>query len=121
MSNKFNKFFVANLKRTYQMVAPAIKEKQKLQKEVEEAQARIAELDEQIRVLDGSIKEATGGYGVEDLIVREVIDTGKTDKDGRPIRITKFNLRYPETVVPLTEESSAPMENETTEHFEPIS
>jgi hypothetical protein len=102
---KFNKFFVANLKRTYQMVAPAIKEKQKLQKEVEEASARIAKLDEQISVLDGSIKEATGGYGVEDLIVREVIDTGKTDKEGHPIKITKLNLRYPETIVPPTEGS----------------
>jgi hypothetical protein len=99
---KFNKFFIANLKRTYQIVAPAVKEKQKLQDIVEEATARIAELDAKISVLDSPIKRETGGYGVEDLIVREVIDTGKTDKDGHPIKITKLNLRYPETIVPPT-------------------
>jgi hypothetical protein len=114
---KFNKFFVANLKRTYQMVAPAISEKQKLQKKVEEASTRIAELDAKISVLDSSIKRETGGYGVEDLIVREVIDTGKTDKDGHTIKITKLNLRYPDTVVPPTEAQTIV---ETSEPVDPI-
>ena len=130
---KFNKFFVANLKRTYQIVAPAVKEKQKLQDIVEEAMARIAELDAKISVLDSPIKRETGGYGVEDLIVREVIDTGKTDKDGHPIKITKLNLKYPETIVPPTEgsmvdevifqdnvEEPAVAEETQTEPFRPI-
>lgn len=117
MSNtekKFDKFFVANLKRTAQMVSPAVKEKGKLLKSIEEEKARIAELDAQINALDGHIKEATGGYGVENLIVRNVINTGKTDKDGKPIKITKWELRYPETIVPPTEEEQPTEEVEET-------
>lgn len=110
---KFDKFFVANLRRTFQIVAPAVKEKQKLQAEVEAAQARIAELDAKISVLDEPIKRDTGGYGVEDLIIREVVDTGKVDKDGKAIKVTKLNLRYPETIVPPTEEQ--PVGGETTQ------
>lgn len=122
MSNtekKFDKFFVANLKRTAQMVSPAVREKQKLQKSIEEEQARIAELDAQINALDGHIKEVTGGYGVEDLIIRNVINTGKTDKDGKPIKITKWELRYPETIVPPTEVEQPTEEAEETTQ-EPI-
>lgn len=106
---KFDKFFVANLRRTYQIVAPAVKEKQKLQKEVQEACDRIEELEAKISVLDAPIKRDTGGYGVEDLIIREVIDTGKVDKEGKPVKITKLTLRYPETIVPPINEEEQPV------------
>ena len=122
MSNtekKFDKFFVANLKRTAQMVSPAVKEKGKLLKSIEEEKARIAELDAQINALDGHIKEVTGGYGVEDLIIRNVINTGKVDKDGKPIKITKWELRYPETIVPPTEVEQPTEEVEETSQ-EPV-
>lgn len=101
---KFDKFFVANLKRTAQMVSPMVKEKQKLMAEVNAKNMRIAALDAQIESLDGHVRRETG-YGVEDLIVREVVNTGKVDKEGRPIKMTKWNLRYPETIVPPTEEA----------------
>jgi len=111
-NKKFGKFFVANLKRTAQNVSPMIREKQKLQAEVEEKQARIATLEAQIESLDGHIRRECG-YGVEDLVVREVINTGKVDKDGKPIKVTKWNLKYPETIVPPTEEQ--PVGGETTQ------
>jgi len=118
---KFDKFFVANLKRTAQMVSPAVKEKQKLQENIAKEQARIAELDAQINALDGHIKEATGGYGVEDLIVRNFINTGKTDKEGKPIKVTKWELRYPETIVPPAENEEQPTEEvEETTIQEPV-
>lgn len=121
---KFDKFFVANLRRTFQIVAPAVKEKQKLQAEVEAKQARIAELEAKISVLDEPIKRDTGGYGVEDLIVREVVDAG-TDKNGKTIKVTKLNLRYPETIVPPTSEEqpvgeAQPEETPTQEPERPI-
>lgn len=100
---KYDKFFVANLKRTAQMVGPMVREKQKLQAEVNAKNMRIASLDAQIESLDGHIRRETG-YGVEDLIVREVVATGKFDKDGKPVKVTKWNLRYPETIVPPTRE-----------------
>ena len=85
------------------MVSPMAREKQKLQAEVNTKNARIAVLDGQIESLDGHIRRECG-YGVEDLIVRHVVDTGKTDKEGKPVKVTKWDLKYPETIVPPTEE-----------------
>lgn len=112
MEKKFSKFFIANLKRTAQNVSPLVREKQKLEKEVEEKQARIATLEAQIGSLDGHIRQECG-YGVEDLVVREVVNTGKVDKDGKPIKVTKWTLKYPETIVPPTEEQ--PVGGDTTQ------
>lgn len=97
---KFSKFFIANLKRTAQNVSPMIRRKQQLQKEVAEALAEIEGLEKSIKALDGYIREETGGFGVEDLIERKVIDTGKVDKNGNAVKQTKWDLRYPETIVP---------------------
>lgn len=122
MEKKFDKFFIANVRRTYQIISPAIKEKQKLQKEVAEKQKRIGELDQKIEVFDAPIKEATGGYGVESLIQKVVIDTGKVTSDGKPVKITKLNLRYPETIIPPTEgtvDSEDPKEDSDIKKSEP--
>lgn len=108
---KFDKFFVANLRRTAQMVSPMVREKQKLQADIAEKQARVAVLNSQIESLDSHVRQECG-YGVEDLIVRNVIDTGKVDKEGRPIKVTKWELRYPETIVPVEEPTCEGTEEE---------
>lgn len=108
---KFDKFFVANLRRTAQMVSPMVREKQKLQADIAEKQARVAVLNSQIESLDSHVRQECG-YGVEDLIVRNVIDTGKVDKEGRPIKVTKWELRYPETIVPVEESTCVDIEEE---------
>ena len=106
MSNtekKFDKFFVANLKRTAQMVSPMVREKVKLLAEIEEKQNRVATLDAQIESLDSHIRQECG-YGVEQLITRKVVDTGKVGKDGKPVKVTKWELNFPETIVPPQEQ-----------------
>ena len=106
MSNtekKFDKFFVANLKRTAQMVSPMVREKVKLLADIEEKQNRVATLDAQIESLDSHIRQECG-YGVEQLITRKVVDTGKVDKDGKPVKVTKWELNFPETIVPPQEQ-----------------
>ena len=113
---KFDKFFVANLKRTAQMVSPMVREKQKLQAEVNAKNERISILEGQIESLDGHIRRECG-FGVEDLIVRHVVETGKFDKDGKPIKVTKWELKYPETIVPPTD-CTEPGMPETTEETE---
>jgi hypothetical protein len=58
----------------------------------------------------------TGGYTTSELLDRQVVDTGKVDKDGRPIKVTNYVLKYPETIVPPTEEvepTAAPEEAES--------
>ena len=106
MSNtekKFDKFFVANLKRTAQMVSPMVREKVKLLADIEEKQNRVATLDAQIESLDSHIRQECG-YGVEQLITRRVVDTGKVDKEGKPVKVTKWELNFPETIVPPQEQ-----------------
>lgn len=100
MKKEFSKFFIASLKRTAMNVSALVREKQKLMEKVEEANERLAVLQKQIDSYDAPIKEATGGFGVEDLVVRTVEVTDKVDKDGKPIKVTKWNLKYPETIVP---------------------
>lgn len=106
MKKEFSKFFVASLKRTAQNVSPLVRRKQKLQAEIAEREEELKSIQVQLDSYEAPIKEATGGYGTEDLIVRVVEITDKLDKDGKPIKQTKWNLRYPETIVPVAEEET---------------
>lgn len=96
---EFNRNFIASMKRIARNVAPLVREKEKLQREIAANEKRISEIDEDIAGNEVSIRRTTG-YGVMDLVKREVVDTGKVDKNGKPIKDTQFNLIYPETVVP---------------------
>lgn len=118
---EFSKFFIASLKRTAQNVSPLVRKKQKLQAEIAEREEELKSIQVQIDAYEAPIKEVTGGYGVEDLVVRTVEVTDKTDKDGKPVKITKWNLRYPETIVPVEEAvAETPVEVvETTDTAEP--
>lgn len=99
---KFSKFFVASLKRTAQNVYPLVRQRNKLQKQIEEAQEELNSINVQLEAYQTPIKEQTGGYTTDDLISREVIDTGKTDKNGKPVKQTVYKLIYPDTIVPNT-------------------
>ena len=97
---EFSKFFTASLKRTAQNVYPLVRRKHKLLDEIADRQAELESIEQQIAGYQIPIKEATGGFTTEDLVKREVIDTGKVDKDGRLIKQTVYSLKYPETIVP---------------------
>ena len=43
----------------------------------------------------------TGGYTTEQLVDKVVDTTSSVDKDGNPVKITKYVLKYPDTVVPV--------------------
>lgn len=101
MANKtFNKFLAASIKRTAQNVSPLVRRKQKLQAEIAEREKELESIQIQLDTYEAPIKEATGGYTTEDLVTRIVEDTGKVDKDGKPIKQTRWALKYPETLVP---------------------
>lgn len=116
MKKEFSKFFVASLKRTAMNVSPLVRRKQKLQAEIAEREEELKSIQVQLDTYEAPIKEATGGYGTEDLVIRTVEVTDKVDKDGKPIKVTKWNLRYPETIVPVEETTE---EAEATEATEP--
>lgn len=116
MKKEFSKFFVASLKRTAQNVSPLVRRKQKLQAEIAEREEELKSIQVQLDTYEAPIKEATGGYGTEDLVVRTVEVTDKVDKDGKPIKVTKWNLKYPETIVPVEETAElAKLDDEETE------
>lgn len=110
MTKEFSKFFIANLKRTAQIVNPLVKKKEKLQKAIAEKQAELAEVEADIAEYQGPIMRATGGYTTEDLITRTVVES--TDKEGKVIKQTRYELTYPETVIPPAEEGPLAEEKE---------
>lgn len=113
MKKEFSKFFVASLKRTAMNVSPLVRRKQKLQSEIVEKEEELKAIQVQLDSYEAPIKEVTGGYGIEDLVVRTVEITDKLDKDGKPVKQTKWNLKYPETIVPPVEESTEEVVEET--------
>ncbi len=100
---KFGRMAVSQIKNTAKSCYLLTREKEKLEKEIAEKQARLAVVKEQYDEYQAPIKRMTGGYTTEDLLDRQVTDTGKVDKDGRPIKVTNYVLKYPETVVPPVE------------------
>lgn len=96
---EFNRTFITSMKNIAKGAHASIKERGKLEREIAERQARIAEINSDIEDMEAIVRRKTG-YGVMDLVKREVIDTGKVDKNGRPIKDVQYNLIYPETVVP---------------------
>lgn len=102
---KFNKMAVSQIKNTAKSCYFLSKEREKLEKEIAEKQARLEEVNAQYDEYQAPIKRMTGGYTTNQLLDRQVVDTGKVDKDGRPIKVTNYVLKYPDTIVPPTQET----------------
>lgn len=103
---EFSKFFIASLKRTAQNVQPLVRRKTKLLAQIEEMRDELCSLQAQIDGYQIPIKEVTGGYTTEDLVKRVVTETAKLDKDGKPIKMTQYVLKYPDTIIPMEEKAS---------------
>ena len=54
----------------------------------------------------------------EDLVEKVIETTGAVDKNGKPVKVTKYVLKYPETVIPPVENSA---ENVTTSEVDTTS
>lgn len=100
---RFSKFEIATIKRTAQNVNPMVSKKEKIMKQIDILQEEYKRLDTMQEQYEASIKTMTGGYGTEDL-VKKVIEATSVDRNGKPIKVTKYVLKYPETVVPVIEE-----------------
>lgn len=97
---KFTKFEIATIKRTAQNVNPMVTKKAKIAKDILALKEEWDRLDTMQSQYEESIKTMTGGYTTEDLVVKVVESTNSVDKNGNPIKITKYVLRYPDTVIP---------------------
>lgn len=109
---KFTKFEVAAMKRTAANVDQFVRRRNTLMAKKNEIDAELETINASIEAADAPTRTMTGGYGSEQLFTKEVTDTGKVDKNGTPIKTTKFVPKYPETIIPI-EEVAYRMEEET--------
>ena len=97
---KFTKFEIATIKRTAQSVNPMVSKKKKIIAQIDALQAEYNTLAQMQEQYEASIRTMTGGYSTEDLVEKVTETTNSIDKNGNPVKITKFVLKYPDTVVP---------------------
>lgn len=103
-TRKFSKFEIATIKRTAQSVNPMVSKKAKLKEQIDALQAEYDQLNTMQEQYEASIKTMTGGYGTEDLVDKVIETTSAVDKNGKPIKVTKYVLKYPGTVIPVAAE-----------------
>lgn len=84
---------MATIKRVAQNVNPLVIKKNKIAAKMEELKAEYDSLNEEIEGHEMGIKALTGGFISEDLVVKKVEDTGKVDKNGASIKVTKYEPR----------------------------
>ena len=107
---EFSKFQIAQLKRTAQNVEQSVKRKNRLEKQIIELSQAYKQAKEEIDAWQAPIKAVFHGHTTEELVESVTTDTGKLDKNGKPIKVTKFVLKYPETIIPIENVESAPVE-----------
>ena len=105
---------MAMIKRIAMNVNPLVVKKNKLISKINELTVEIAEINDAIEGNEMGIKTITGGLSSEVLITKTVTDSGKVDKNGNPIKVTKYEpnpnrLQWNEekkvyNLIPLSEE-----------------
>lgn len=95
---------MATIKRVAQNVNPLVVKKNKIAAKIDELNAEYNALAEEIEGHEMGIKALTSGLTSEDLVVKKVEDTGKVDKEGKPIKVTKYEPKA--GVVVLNEEAN---------------
>lgn len=81
---------MASIKRVAQNVNPLVVKKNKIAAKISELNEEYNAISEEIEGHEMGVKALTGGLMSEDLITKRVEDTGKTDKDGKPIKVIKY-------------------------------
>ena len=81
---------MAMIKRIAMNVNPLVIKKNKLISKINELTVEIAEINDAIEGNEMGIKTITGGLSSETLITKTVTDSGKVDKNGNPIKVTKY-------------------------------
>ena len=113
---------MAMIKRIAMNVNPLVVKKNKLISKINDLTVEIAEINDAIEGNEMGIKTITGGLSSEVLITKTVTDSGKVDKNGNPIKVTKYEpnpnrLQWNEekkvyNLIPLSEEKYT-VENES--------
>lgn len=115
----FTKIEISVIKSTAKNVAPFVAKKAKVDVQIAEVKEKMKELLEKklqkleaekagyqsiIDSMNQAVKQITGGYTTEDLIVITKEGTSQMSDNGKEIMKTCYNLKYPETVIPVESE-----------------
>lgn len=109
---------IASIKRVAQNVDADLSKYNKLYAEIQERQTEMGYIKERIDLYEAPVKRITGGYTSSDLFEKVVIEATNEDgtpkydkKTGKLVKVTKYVLRYPDTVYPPEPENEdAPVE-----------
>ena len=85
---------MAMIKRIAMNVNPLVVKKNKLISKINDLTVEIAEINDAIEGNEMGIKTITGGLSSEVLITKTVTDSGKVDKNGNPIKVTKYEPNF---------------------------
>jgi hypothetical protein len=122
MEKTFSKIEISVIKSTAKNVAPFVTKKAKVDEQIAATKEKIQKmLEEKLQKLEAekagyqsiidsmnqAVKQITGGYTTEDLIVITKEGTGQMGDNGKEIMKTCYNLKYPETVIPVENKEAA--------------
>lgn len=108
MKTKFTNRDAARWKKIAAICFEDSVKRDKLQKKIMELQEELDTVNARIEMNQATVKLDTG-YTTDDLIDRIVETSDKKDKNGYPVKNTKYVLKYPETFVPINAGSEAPV------------
>lgn len=116
----FKKHEIQAIKRVAQNVAPIVAKRLKIVEQIKALKSEYDALTEQQELHEAPIRILTGGFTTEDLVERIVEPTGSVDKNGKAIKVAKFVLKYPETIIPEVPTNVSEEEVESELNEEPI-
>ena len=101
MENKnFTQKQIANWRRIAMNVNSDVIKRDKIQSKIDELKIELETLNNMIDMQEYPVKMATGGYTTSDIFVKNVVTTDKVDANGRALKKTTYDLRWPESVLP---------------------
>ena len=97
---------LAQVRRIAQNVDADYQKVGKLNEQIAKLTAQRDELQQGIDEMEAPVIRKTGGFKSTDIYEKTIVPqfndngTPKTDKDGRQLKVTKYVLRYPDTIIP---------------------
>ena len=112
---------LAIIKRIAQNVDADFQKVCKLETKIKELTAEANEISKSIEEMEAPVVRMTGGYKSTDIFKKTIIPqfnedgSPKTDKDGRQLKVTKYVLRYKDSILPPANSSENPVEESSEE------
>ena len=84
---------MASIKRVAQNVNPLVIKKNKIISKLDELREEYDSVCDEINGHEMGVISLTGGFTSEHLVEKRIEYTGKIDKEGKPIKVTKYEPR----------------------------